>query len=103
MDSYYAILGLWPYALALLGSVGGIAWWAIRRTFASTERVERIENRLTEMETRYANAPGAEDMHEMRLRMGDMAGEVKVLTSTMKGISHQLELLLENAVNGNKR
>lgn len=90
----------WPYLLPV--AFGGVVW-ALRRTFASTERVEKLENRLTEMETRYANAPGAEDMHEMRLRLADMAGEVKVLTNAMKGISHQLELLLENAVNGNKR
>ncbi|MBV4411335.1 DUF2730 family protein [Enterobacteriaceae bacterium YMB-R22] len=99
MDFYPVLTG----ALALLSAVAGIAWWALRRTFASTERVERLENRLTEMEARYANMPGAEDMHEMRLRMADMSGEVKVLGSTLKAISHQLELLLENAVNGNKR
>ncbi|WPM85243.1 DUF2730 family protein [Apirhabdus apintestini] len=99
MDFYPVLTG----ALALLSAVAGIAWWALRRTFASTERVERLENRLTEMETRYANMPGAEDMHEMRLRLSDMSGEVKVLSTAIKGISHQLELLLENAVNGNKR
>lgn len=94
------LFSFWPYLLPV--AFGGVVW-ALRRTFASTERVEKLENRLTEMETRYANAPGAEDMHEMRLRLADMAGEVKVLTNAMKGISHQLELLLENAVNGNKR
>ncbi len=98
----YAIFGLLPYIVPVLGVGGGIAWWAIRRTFASTERVERLENRVTEMEARYANLPGAEDMHELRLRLSDMSGDVKVLSSAIKGISHQLELLLENAVNGNK-
>lgn len=94
------LMSYWLYLLPA-AFAGGV--WALRRTFASTERVEKLENRLTEMETKYANMPGAEDMHEMRLRMADMSGEVKVLSSTMKAISHQLELLLENAVNGNKR
>ncbi|EPB1835778.1 DUF2730 domain-containing protein, partial [Escherichia coli] len=60
-----SVLALWPY---LLPVVAGGAVWAMRRSFASTERVERLENRMTEMETRYASIPGTEDVHEMRLR-----------------------------------
>lgn len=47
-----SVLALWPY---LLPVVAGGAVWAMRRSFASTERVERLENRMTEMETRYAS------------------------------------------------
>ncbi len=43
-----SVLALWPY---LLPVVAGGAVWAMRRSFASTERVERLENRMTEMET----------------------------------------------------
>lgn len=48
----FEYIGLWPYLLPV--AFGGIVW-AMRRTFASTERVEKLENRLTEMETKYAN------------------------------------------------
>lgn len=91
-----SILGLWPYLLPVVG--GGIIW-AMRRTFASTERVEKLENRLTEMETRYANMPGIEDMQETRLRMTEMAGDIKVIGQQVRSLTHQIELLLENAVN----
>ena len=48
MDS---VLALWPYLLYLLPVAAGGAVWAMRRSFASTERVERLENRMTEMES----------------------------------------------------
>lgn len=90
------IMGFWPYLLPV--AFGGIAW-AMRRTFASTERVEKLENRLTEMETRYANMPGIEDIQETRLRMTEMAGDMKVIGQQVRSLTHQIELLLENAVN----
>lgn len=65
-----SVLALWPY---LLPVVAGGAVWAMRRSFASTERVERLENRMTEMETRYASIPGTEDVHEMRLRIAELS------------------------------
>lgn len=96
---FFAMLGLWPYLLPI---AGGAAVWALRRSFASTERVERLENRLTEMETKYANMPTAEDVSEMRLRMTELSGDIRVLSQRVQSFSHQLELLLENAVNRGK-
>ncbi|AIY32324.1 DUF2730 family protein [Salmonella enterica] len=96
MDS---VLALWPYLLYLLPVAAGGAVWAMRRSFASTERVERLENRMTEMETRYASIPGTEDVHEMRLRIAELSGDIRVLSQRVQSFSHQLELLLENAVN----
>jgi hypothetical protein len=93
---FVSLLSLWPWVLPV--AAGAIAW-AMRRSFASTERVELLENRLTEMETRYANMPGAEDVHEMRLRMTELSGDIRVLSQRVQSFSHQLELLLENAVN----
>lgn len=90
------LLSFWPYLMPV--AFGGIVW-AMRRTFASTERVESLENRLTEMETRYANMPGVEDMQETRLRMTEMAGDIKVISQQVRSLTHQIELLLENAVN----
>ncbi|EAO5960950.1 TPA: DUF2730 family protein [Escherichia coli] len=91
-----SVLALWPY---LLPVVAGGAVWAMRRSFASTERVERLENRMTEMETRYASIPGTEDVHEMRLRIAELSGDIRGLSQRVQSFSHQLELLLENAVN----
>ncbi len=99
MNSYPVLTAV----LAALSMIVGVAWYALRRTFATTERVERLENRLTEIETRHASAPRAEDMHELRLQIADMGGEIKALNQQMRAISHQLGLLLENAVNGSKQ
>ncbi|EOG2733990.1 DUF2730 family protein, partial [Salmonella enterica subsp. enterica serovar Montevideo] len=52
-----------------------------------------------EMETRYASIPGTEDVHEMRLRIAELSGDIRVLSQRVQSFSHQLELLLENAVN----
>ena len=89
----------WMYALIGSASVvfGG-AVWALRRTFASTERVEKIENRLTEIETRCAAMPDAAVIQEIRLQQAEMNGDLKALNRSMNSISHQLDLLLENAV-----
>ena len=95
----FEYIGLWPYLLTV--AFGGIVW-AMRRTIASTERVEKLENRLTEMETKYANMPGVEDMQEMRLRMTEIAGDMKVIGQRVQSMTHQIELLLENAVNRSK-
>lgn len=89
-------------AVSVVCASGGYIWWTMRRTFASTERVERLENRLTEMEAKYANMPGADDVHEMRLRMTELSGDIRVLSQRVQSFSHQLELLLENAVNRGK-
>jgi len=96
---FYELLGCWPYVLPVAGSA---AVWVMRRTFVGIERVEKLENRLTEMETKYANMPTAEDMHEMRLRMSELAGDMKVCSQGLRALTHQIELLLENAVNRGK-
>lgn len=95
----YGLLSLWPYLVSVAGSAGV---WVMRRTFAGVERVELLENRLTEMETKYANMPTAEDMHQMRLRMAELAGDMKVCSQGLRALTHQIELLLENAVNRGK-
>ncbi|EBU5505999.1 DUF2730 family protein, partial [Salmonella enterica] len=40
-----------------------------------------------------------EDVHEMRLRIAELSGDIRVLSQRVQSFSHQLELLLENAVN----
>ncbi|EPA8261921.1 TPA: hypothetical protein ACWSD0_004692 [Escherichia coli] len=43
MDIYSVL----TYSIGSGSTIGGILWWAVRRTFASTERVEQIESRLS--------------------------------------------------------
>lgn len=41
-------------------------------------------------------------MQEMRLRMTEIAGDMKVIGQRVQSMTHQIELLLENAVNRSK-
>lgn len=63
MDIYSVL----TYSIGSGSTIGGILWWAVRRTFASTERVEQIESRLTALETKCENMPSAQDLHAVRL------------------------------------
>ncbi|MDF9347007.1 DUF2730 family protein [Escherichia coli] len=91
-----SVLALWPY---LLPVVAGGAVWAMRRSFASTERVERLEKPDDRNGNPLRQHPGTEDVHEMRLRIAELSGDIRVLSQRVQSFSHQLELLLENAVN----
>lgn len=97
------IYSMLTYAVGSGGTVGGILWWAVRRTFASTERVENIENRLTTLEERCRSMPSADDVHAVRLQTAETNGEVKAMNRHMQVLTHQLELLLEKALGENKK
>ncbi|ECI5214681.1 DUF2730 family protein [Salmonella enterica subsp. diarizonae] len=99
MDIYSVL----TYAVGSGGTVGGVLWWAVRRTFASTERVENIENRLTALEAKCENMPSAQDVHAVRLQTAETNGEVKALNRHMQVVTHQLELLLEKALGENNK
>ena len=97
------IYSMLAYAAGSGGTVGGILWWAVKRTFASTERVEHLEQRLTTLEVRCANMPSAEDVHAVRLQTAETNGDVKALNRHMQMLTHQLELLLEKALVESKK
>ena len=99
MDIYSVL----TYSIGSGNTIGGILWWAVRRTFASTERVEQIESRLTALETKCENMPSAQDLHAVRLQTAETNGEVKAMNRHIQVLTHQLELLLEKALGENNK
>ncbi len=72
--------------------------WAMRRSFASTERVERLENRRP----KWKPATPASLAQKMYTKCPANCRAVRRYPGAVPAgavISHQLELLLENAVN----
>ena len=92
-------------ALALLISVGvGVyAFFVNRRTDVDkrfhdgTQRMNRMQERISGLESEFKQVPGKDEVTDLRLLLADMGGDMKAMTATMQSMSKSMERL-ENSV-----
>lgn len=88
----------WIKLLSFLLSVGAIVFtfFATRRKDvdekfeAITQRQNRHDERLSRTEQTLQSMPGKEDTHKLEMMMVEMAGDMKAMRATMKGMSESL-------------
>ncbi|HQS08733.1 MAG: hypothetical protein B7Y12_02110 [Rhizobiales bacterium 24-66-13] len=68
---------------------------SVGRMGALEDRVDKVEDRTTQMEGELRHLPSREQTHGMELAMRDMAKEIGVLTERLKPIQHTTERLQE--------
>ncbi|WP_439523193.1 DUF2730 family protein [Marivita sp.] len=92
-------------ALALLISVavGVYAFFVNRRTDVDqrfhdgTQRMNRLQERISNLETEFKQMPGKDEVTDLRLLLADMGGDMKAMTATMHSMAKSMERL-ENSV-----
>ncbi|MCX2172118.1 DUF2730 family protein [Serratia marcescens] len=91
------------YVLLVAGNaVIAFALWYLRRSFASTDAMKKVEARLTELEAKYETLPTVDAVSALKLEMMELRGDIREVASQLNAFSHQLGLLLEQAVNRSK-
>lgn len=92
------------YAVPILSATataGGIFMALMRRTFVPREAFERLHDRVEKVETRISSLPTKDEVAHLNLEIATLRGELKATNATLKSVSHQNELLLEQAVRKN--
>lgn len=92
-------------ALALLisVSVGVYAFFVNRRTDVDqrfhdgTQRMNRLQERISNLETEFKQMPGKDEVTDLRILLADMGGDMKAMTATMQSMAKSMERL-ENSV-----
>lgn len=87
--------------LSAAATAGGIFMALMRRTFVPREVFNRLHDRVERVETRIANLPTRDEVSRLHLEIATLRGDLKETAATLKAISHQNELLLEQAVRKN--
>ena len=91
------------YVLLVAGNaVIAFALWYLRRLFASTDAMKKVEARLSELEAKYETLPTVDAVSALKLEMMELRGDIREVASQLNAFSHQLGLLLEQAVNRSK-
>ncbi|EJC6532954.1 DUF2730 family protein [Salmonella enterica] len=89
------------YAVPILSATataGGIFMALMRRTFVPREAFEKLHDRVEKVETRIANLPTQDEVSRLHVEIVTLRGDLKETAATLKAVSHQNELLLEQAV-----
>lgn len=101
---------------------GILAWvlWSMRKQYVSREHCDKqcknhaeklaeVEQRQAKLETTQSNAPTAKDMNEIKEQLSQVSGGIQALNATtsaqsnsLKGVAHQLNILIENEITGGK-
>ncbi|EOC3269993.1 DUF2730 family protein, partial [Salmonella enterica subsp. enterica serovar Montevideo] len=59
---------------------------------------EKLHDRVERVETRIANLPTQDEVSRLHVEIATLRGDLKETAATLKAVSHQNELLLEQAV-----
>lgn len=89
------------YVVPVLSAVvtaGGIFMTLMRRAFVPRENFGALRGRVEKIEGRLDSLPTREDVHQLNVEIITLRGDLKAVGAAMRSISHQNELLLEQAV-----
>ncbi|WP_048797100.1 MULTISPECIES: DUF2730 family protein [Serratia] len=84
--------------LSAVSTAGAIFMALMRKTFVPREAFERLHERVEKVESRISDLPTQDEVHVLQIEITTLRGELKATNATLKSVSHQNELLLEQAV-----
>ncbi|EFI7246492.1 DUF2730 family protein [Shigella sonnei] len=84
--------------LSATATAGGIFMALMRKTFVPREAFEKLSDRVERGESRISGLPTQQEVNRLNIEITTLRGELKATNATLKSVSHQNELLLEQAV-----
>lgn len=95
----------WGIILTIAGLIASVFWlkmdsrYVKKSEFAELKDVlHKNEHRLDEIENELLHLPSAKDVTDLRLALSEMKGEAQALRVEVKGLSHQVQLLIEKEI-----
>ena len=95
----------WNIILTLAGLLASVFWikmdsrYVKKNDFAELrETVGKTTSRLGAIENELLHLPSAKDVSDLRIAVVEMKGETKALRTEVKGLAHQVQLLIEKEV-----
>jgi hypothetical protein len=109
-------------SVVLVLAQGVLVWilWSLRKQFVSRDHCDKqcqkadnartsLEREQARLEQAQANAPSGREMTTIKDQLAELSGEMKAIGATttaqakaMERVTHQLDLLLENELNGGR-
>lgn len=94
---------------AVLVFIAGLVWGAIKLTINTNyvrhedmvplrNGLQETKSRLSHIENKVDNLPSSEEMSELKILMTELRGDNKAIVQSVKGLSHQVGLLVEKEI-----
>lgn len=80
----------------IINSIGLLIVFIMGKSFASQKDVSQLTERVSKIETDLNALPSKEEMHELRVEMTALRGDLKAAVSQLLRMQHMSDLLLEN-------
>ncbi|MFW5500088.1 MULTISPECIES: DUF2730 family protein [unclassified Maridesulfovibrio] len=65
--------------------------WSMRKSFASKDSVQKLEQRVAINEVALGNLPDEKTVNDLALAIADLRGDIKGLNAEMKGVTDSVE------------
>ncbi|WNY75960.1 DUF2730 family protein [Pasteurella multocida] len=88
----------WGIILSVAGLIASLFWLKLDSRYAKKQSLTDLTHRVTVIEHEIKHLPSAKDVSDLRVAIVEMNGETKALSTEVKGLSHQVALLLEKEV-----
>ncbi|MEI6897875.1 MAG: DUF2730 family protein [Psychromonas sp.] len=88
------------YAVITLLMLG--ANWALAKTYSKKDNVERLDKRITKLETDVKQLPTKESVHELDKQLLRVSGQLDAIAPQLRSVQRMTEMLTENELKGDK-
>ena len=95
----------WGIILTLAGLLASVFWLKMDSRYVKKsdfselkETVTKTTHRVDEVENELLHLPSSKDVTDLRIAVVEMKGETQALRTEVKGLSHQVQLLIEKEV-----
>lgn len=65
--------------------------WSMRKSFASKDSVQKLEQRVAINEVALGNLPDEKTVNDLALTVADLRGDIKELRAEVKGVTDSVE------------
>ncbi|MFY1027131.1 hypothetical protein B0186_00445 [Canicola haemoglobinophilus] len=105
MDILTILKAHWGIILTLAGLLASVFWLKMDSRYvkksdfsALREEVNKTNHRVDEIDNELLHLPSAKDVTDLRIAVVEMKGETQALRTEVKGLAHQVQLLIEKEV-----
>ncbi|MBE2896753.1 DUF2730 family protein [Pasteurellaceae bacterium HPA106] len=102
MDIIDVVLKHWGIILSFAGFVGFVVRLTMDSKYLKREEIHPLKttindnaHRVDKVEMELKNLPNATDLAELRVLIMQMTGKSEAIATEVRGLSHQVQLLLE--------
>lgn len=94
----------WPMLWAVVISAVQIILILLSKTYARREELNEVKQEVQKLKSDVDALPASEYVHQLKVELAEVRGEIKELSAALKPVNHLAQLLLEQQLNNdNKR